>query len=271
VTDGLCFVLPLRQSVSHWRNRLYRLDYVTVSFFFNSRLALCRSVQQLQSPDSAANVHRVGFRLAPIRLESQQRILRSDRSCSPWRILRGLRICFITSCTISKTNKQQRWKTAQPTCQQSDVKKLFSHSEWSITGCKRNRSFAIFSCLILDEDQHFRHFRILGNLKDRMPKHLVNHFCSLAGPSALPNFRRMLWTIQLSTRKHYVSRYSSWQIMLPKWDPSCCEFYSTEAVSRHLRVQRRRHVCRRGGLRAVLAHRALTSVGTTTGSPGQLS
>jgi hypothetical protein len=54
-------------------------------------------------------------------------------------------------------------------------------------------------------------------------------------------------------------------------DPSFCEFHSTEAVSRHLRVQRRRHVCRPGGLCAVLDNRALTSVGTTAGTPGQLS
>jgi hypothetical protein len=45
----------------------------------------------------------------------------------------------------------------------------------------------------------------------------------------------------------------------------------TEAVSRHLQVQRSRHVCTLGGLCAWLDQRALTSVGTTAGTPGQLS
>jgi hypothetical protein len=44
----------------------------------------------------------------------------------------------------------------------------------------------------------------------------------------------------------------------------------TEAVSRHLHIQRSRHIRRPGGLCAGLDHRALTSVGTTAGTPGQL-
>jgi hypothetical protein len=44
----------------------------------------------------------------------------------------------------------------------------------------------------------------------------------------------------------------------------------TEAVSRHLHVQRSRHIRRPGGLCAGLDQRALTSVGTIAGTPGQL-
>jgi len=45
----------------------------------------------------------------------------------------------------------------------------------------------------------------------------------------------------------------------------------TKAVSRQLHVRRSRHVCTLGGLCAGLDQRALTSVGTTAGTPGQLS
>jgi hypothetical protein len=44
----------------------------------------------------------------------------------------------------------------------------------------------------------------------------------------------------------------------------------TEAVSRHIHVQRNRHVRRPGGLCAGPDQRALTSADTTAGTPGQL-
>jgi hypothetical protein len=45
----------------------------------------------------------------------------------------------------------------------------------------------------------------------------------------------------------------------------------TETVGRHLHVQRSRYVCAIGGLCAGLDQLALNSVGTTPGTPGQLS
>jgi hypothetical protein len=55
-----------------------------------------------------------------------------------------------------------------------------------------NRAFAIFSSLWLYEEQRIRRLRILENLDDRMPKHFVDHFCTLADASVFLNFGRTL-------------------------------------------------------------------------------
>ena len=176
-----------------------------------------------------------------------------------------------------------------------------------VSGCMRNSAFAVFSCLRLYEEQRIRHLllsqavwgtahspssHVSGCMRNsafaiveysKTWKTACRHISSVTSAPfpvyqdvrifgvSFEMFRCQLKFNPSTLRKQTFQLADNVADVRARHVLRISLNVGLETVSSHLHVQRSRHVCRHRRLCAALAHRALTSVGTTTWTQGQLS